>query len=135
MPQTENTHEAPRTEAAVDAEATSTSSTEPSIFAQQFSAAEGGMATDMYCPSCGEEISGSFLPVFRCPHCEILIFRDEKGNVTNYEQKHTCPECGNIFGDMTEEAPTEFRRICHSLEQNTESVFLGLDRAMSRFFS
>jgi predicted RNA-binding Zn-ribbon protein involved in translation (DUF1610 family) len=90
------------------------------VFVQEYSAEEGGITTDMYCPGCGEEIEGSFLPMFRCPHCDILIFRDDKGNVTNYEQKHTCPECGHSFGDMTDEAPTEFRRMVRNFEQKTE---------------
>lgn len=65
----------------------------PDIFSQQYSAEEGGMPTEIFCPSCGEEISGSYLPCFRCPHCSTLMFRDERGIVITYEQMHTCPEC------------------------------------------
>ena len=111
------------------------SSVHTSIFSQQYSASEGGISTDMFCPTCGDTISGTFLPIFRCPHCEILIWRDDKGHVTNYERKHTCPECGHTFNDMTDEAPTEFRRACRNLEQKAEGVFLGLDRIMNRILA
>lgn len=105
------------------------------VFSSQYSAGEGGMATDMYCPGCGEEIFGSFLSIFMCPHCQIQIWRDEEGNVTHFEQKHTCPECGHTFGDMTDEASTEFRKMCRNIEQKAEGVFLGLDRIVNRIFS
>lgn len=111
------------------------SSNHQSFFAQQYSSSEGGMLTDMYCPGCGEEISGSYLPVFMCPHCEIQIWRDDKGNVTHHEQKHTCPECGHVFGDLTDEAPTEFRRMVRNFEQKAESAFMGLDRIVNRILA
>lgn len=111
------------------------SSTLNNNLAQQYSSDESGMPTDMYCPACGEEISGSYLTTFKCPHCDIHIWRDDKGNITNYEQKHTCPECGHTFSDMTDEAPTEFRRVIRNFEQKAEGVFLGLDRIVNRIFS
>ncbi|MEI6207677.1 MAG: hypothetical protein WCP20_12915 [Desulfuromonadales bacterium] len=107
----------------------------PSMLAQQFSAADGGMVTDMYCPVCREEIFGTYLPIFECPHCEVKIWRDDKGNVTSYEQKHTCPECGHTFGTWTDDAPSEFCRTVRNFEQNAEGVFLGLDRMVNRLFS
>jgi len=63
------------------------------------------------------------------------MFRDDKGHVTNYEQKHTCPECNHAFSDMTYEAPSEFRRACRNLEQMTEGVMLGLDRIVNRILA
>jgi predicted RNA-binding Zn-ribbon protein involved in translation (DUF1610 family) len=122
-------------EATADTDKNTASSLHPNFFAQQYSTEEGGIPTDMYCPACGEEIRGSHLPIFMCPHCENQIWRDDNGNVTNYEQKHTCPECGHTFGDMTDEAPTEFSRIVRNFEQKTESVFLGFDRIVNRIFA
>ena len=117
------------------AENQTSSSIQSNVFAQQYTAEEGGVPTNLYCPDCGEEIEGTFLTIFRCPHCDILIFRDDKGNVTNYEQKHTCPECGHTFGDMTDEAPTEFRRMVRNFEQKTEGVMLGFDKIISRILA
>ena len=105
-----------------------------SIFARQYSASEGGMDTDLHCPGCGEQINGSYLPIFRCPFCDIQIWRNDRGIITNYEQKHTCPECGHTFGELTEEAPTEFKRMCRTFEQKTEGVFMELDRIVNRIF-
>lgn len=122
-------------EAATDATTVEATPNSPGIFAQEYSAEEGGKPTEIYCPACGEEINGSYLPMFRCPHCAILIFRDENGNVTNHEQKHTCPECGHTFGEMSDEAPTEFRRMCRNLEQKTEGVMLQLDRFVTRLLA
>jgi predicted RNA-binding Zn-ribbon protein involved in translation (DUF1610 family) len=128
-------------ESSIQEEATTTtrinsgSPLHPNFFAQQYTAAEGGVPKDMYCPSCGEEISGFHLPIFMCPHCENQIWRDDKGNVTNYEQKHTCPECGHRFGEITDEASTEFRKVVRNFEQKAESAFLGLDRIVNRIFS
>lgn len=107
----------------------------PSIFAQQFTPGEGGVPTDMYCPACREEIFGTYLPIFECPHCEVKIWRDDKGNVTSYEQKHTCPECGHIFGKWTDDPPSEFSRAVRDFEQKAECVFLGLDRIVNRIFA
>jgi hypothetical protein len=39
----------------------------------------------MNCPNCDEEIGGSYLPVFKCPHCESQIWRDESGDVISFE--------------------------------------------------
>ncbi len=61
---------------------------------QQHPSSKGGMSTDMFCPSCREEICGFYLPTFRCPHCSSMIWRDEEGNVTNSEYHQACPECG-----------------------------------------
>lgn len=127
--------ESSRDEARITGDDNQATSACPNVFAQKHSAEEGGMPTDIYCPACGEEISGSYLPMFRCPHCDVLIFRDDKGNVTNYEQKHTCPECGHIFGEMSDEASTEFRRMVRNFEQKTESAILGLDKIVSRIFA
>ena len=69
----------------------------PSFLARQYSASEGGVQTDMNCPNCDDEISGSFLPVFRCPHCESQIWRDEDGDVTSYENKNVCQESSRGF--------------------------------------
>ena len=102
------------------------------IFSQQYTPDEGGVPTEIFCPSCGDEICGSYLPLFRCPHCNILIFRDEDGHVTNYEQQHTCPQRGHTFGEMTDEAPTEFRRFCRDIEQKTEGVMIQLNRFVER---
>lgn len=107
----------------------------PGFFARQYPAEEGGMATAMYCPSCGGEIHGSYLPVFTCPHCEIFIFRDDRGAVTMYEQKQTCPECGHSFAVMIDEIPTEFRRVSRDLERVVEGAVLGLDRIAKELFS
>lgn len=62
--------------------------------AQQHTFSEGGIKTDLTCPSCREEVFGIYLPTFKCPHCEIMIWRDETGNITNYENQFACPECG-----------------------------------------
>ena len=132
--ETEATDDRPN-ESASNAGKSTESTITSNIFAQQYSAEDGGIPTDMYCPACGEEIEGSFLPMLRCPHCNILMFRDDKGNVTSYEQKHTCPECGHNFGDMTDEAPSDFRRACRNVEQKVEGVMLGLDRVVQRFLS
>jgi len=70
------------------------------VFTRQYSESQGGVATDLFCPSCGDTISGTYLPIFRCPHCEILIWRDDQGTVTHYEQRHTCPECCHAFNKM-----------------------------------
>jgi chromosomal replication initiator protein len=70
-----------------------TSTQSPVFLARQYSSSEGGVLTDMLCPNCSEKIKGSFLPVFRCPHCESRIWRNEDGNVTSFENKHACPEC------------------------------------------
>lgn len=105
------------------------------ILMQQVSEDEGGVPTDMYCPGCREEIHGSYLPIFFCPFCEIQIWRDDSGTVTNYEQKHTCPDCGHTFGELTDAAPNDFQRMVRSFEQKTESVFLGLDRIVNRIFA
>jgi predicted RNA-binding Zn-ribbon protein involved in translation (DUF1610 family) len=102
---------------------------------QQYSSQEGGVPTDMYCPSCREEICGSYLPIFECPHCDVKIWRDDKGNVISYEQKHTCPECGHTFGAWTDDAPTDFCRTVRNFEQKAEGVFLGLDRIVNRMFA
>jgi len=105
------------------------------ILMQQVSEDEGGVPTDMYCPGCREEIHGSYLPIFFCPYCEIQIWRDDSGTVTNYEQKHTCPDCGHTFGELTDDAPNDFQRMVRSFEQKTESAILGLDRVFSRIFT
>ena len=105
------------------------------IFSQQYSAEEGGMPTEIFCPSCREDIRGSYLPCFRCPNCSTLIFRDDRGIVISYEQTHTCPECGHTFGEMSTEASSEFRRFCRNLEQKTERVMLQLDRFVSQLLA
>jgi predicted RNA-binding Zn-ribbon protein involved in translation (DUF1610 family) len=107
----------------------------PSFLSRQYSADAGGMDTCMCCPFCGKEIRGSYLPIFKCPHCEILIWRDEKGDVISYEQRHTCPECGYSFSTMSDESSTDFRRICHSFEQKTEGVLLRLERMFRETFA
>ena len=104
------------------------------FFAKQYSANECGIPTDIYCLACGEKIYGSFLPTFKCPHCEILICRDDSGNITNFEQRHTCPECGHRFSKMADKALTEFRRRCVNFEEKTEEVFLEFDRILNRLF-
>lgn len=106
-----------------------------SVFTKQFSESEGGIPTDLFCPDCGDTICGTYLPIFRCPHCEILIWRDEDGTVTYYEQKHTCPECGHSFNGMAEEEPNEFRRACSNLEQKVEEVFKEIDHIVDRFLA
>jgi len=58
----------------------------PSFLARQYPVSEGGMETDLDCPGCDKEISGSYLPVFKCPHCESQIWRDNNGDVTHCEQ-------------------------------------------------
>ena len=120
---------------APDPTAAASNQNSPGIFSQQYSADEGGMSTEIFCPSCGEEIRGSYLPCFRCPHCSTLIFRDERGIVISYEQTHTCPECGHTFGEMSEEAPTDFRRFCRNFEQKTEGVILQLERFVGRLLA
>jgi predicted RNA-binding Zn-ribbon protein involved in translation (DUF1610 family) len=129
------TKEPAREETTDNTEKSTATDLHSNVFAQQFTAEEGGVSTDIYCPSCGEEINGSYLPIFVCPSCEIQIWRDTNGNVTHFEQKHTCPECSHTFGDLTDEAPTEFRRACRNLEQKAEGVFLGLDRIVNRMFA
>jgi predicted RNA-binding Zn-ribbon protein involved in translation (DUF1610 family) len=134
--QSASTLKEPATEESADITGADSASPPPSnIFAEQHSAIEGGIPTDLYCPACGEEISGSYLPMFRCPHCNILMFRDDKGHVTNHEQKHTCPECGHAFSDFTDDAPSDFRRACRNLEQKAEGVMLGLDRIVNRILA
>ena len=125
----------PSPEPAVDATVATPTPNIRGVYAQQYSKEEGGMTTEIFCPACGEEICGSYLPLFRCPHCDIMIFRDDKGQVTNHEQKHTCPECGHTFGEMSDEAPTEFRRFCRTFEQKTEGVMIQLDRFVSRLLA
>ncbi|MEI6207676.1 MAG: hypothetical protein WCP20_12910 [Desulfuromonadales bacterium] len=57
----------------------------PSFLARQYSACDGGVQAEMNCPACDEEICGSYLPVFNCPHCESQIWRNESGDVISYE--------------------------------------------------
>jgi predicted RNA-binding Zn-ribbon protein involved in translation (DUF1610 family) len=132
---TENDRNEPAKEKPTDNSEKNTASTHPGILAQQCTVADGGMATDMYCPACREEIFGTYLPIFECPHCAIKIWRDDKGNVTSYEQKHTCPECGHTFGAWSEDAPNDFCRVVRNFEQKAEGVFLGIDRMVNRIFA
>ena len=53
----------------------------PKSYPQQCTPDEGGMRTDIYCQICGGEISGSYLTIFKCPHCKVQIWRDDKNNV------------------------------------------------------
>lgn len=134
-PAEDRTQEPARKESTDNIEKSTTSTRHPSIVAQQFSVCEGGVPTDMYCPACREEIFGTYLPIFECPHCDVKIWRDDKGNVTSYEQKHTCPECGHSFGKWTDDPPSEFARTVRNFEQKAESAFLGLDRIVNRLFA
>jgi hypothetical protein len=59
---------------------------QPSILTKQYSPYDGGVPTEMECPDCEEEITGSYLPVFKCPHCDCQIWRDNNGDVIHYEQ-------------------------------------------------
>ena len=104
------------------------------FMARQYTAAEGGVQTDMKCPECGTEIIGTYLPIFNCPHCDIQIWRDEKGNAINFEMIHTCPECNHSFNDTANDASSEFRKMCRTIEQQLEGVFNRLDHVVGHLF-
>lgn len=56
------------------------------LLAQEFSTEEGGIEIDILCPECRELISGSYLPMFHCPHCDIMIGIDpEDGEIMYYQ--------------------------------------------------
>jgi len=59
------------------------------VNAQQYSDDEVGMRINMYCPTCGNEISGFYLTIFKCPYCKILIWRDDESNVNIPAQSST----------------------------------------------
>lgn len=82
----DSTKETAKNETNDTPETETTSPQFPSFLARQYPISEGGMQTDMDCPNCEEEISGSYLPVFKCPHCESQIWRDNNGDVTHCEQ-------------------------------------------------
>jgi len=63
----ERTNEPASEEAADNSEESSVASSHSNILSQQFTADEGGVQTDMYCPACREEIFGTYLPIFECP--------------------------------------------------------------------
>lgn len=65
--QSDNQPEEPVREEAADSTGNGASTPHSNIFAQQFTADDGGVPTDMYCPGCREEIHGSYLPIFFCP--------------------------------------------------------------------
>jgi hypothetical protein len=78
-------------------------SDEPRLLAQQYSAEEGGIEIDILCPECRELVQGSYLPIFRCPHCDIMIAIDpEDGEIMYHEQggEEYCAECGHSSRKM-----------------------------------
>ena len=77
-PLEERTKEPAGEESPDNTEKSTVTSLHSNILAQQFTADEGGVPTDMYCPACREEIFGTYLPIFECPHCEVKIWRDDK---------------------------------------------------------
>jgi len=60
----ERTNEPAREETTDNSGESSATSSHSNILAQQYTANEGGVRTDMYCPACLEEIFGSYLPIF-----------------------------------------------------------------------
>lgn len=69
---------------------------------QETSPEEGGVEVDMLCPDCRELIQGTYLPMFRCPECEVAIFLDEDGELIAHERNtgHVCDECGAANREM-----------------------------------
>lgn len=59
----ERTNEPARKETTDNREEFTATSQHSNILAQQFTADEGGVQTDMYCPACREEIFGTYLPI------------------------------------------------------------------------
>lgn len=101
-----------------------------SFFAQQVSAEEGGCHIDMLCPHCREQITGSYLPSFSCPHCESFIVTDGNGEVAMFQgEEETCPECGHVFRRVENLMfETGFRKGMRKVED----FVLGLDQVFSR---
>lgn len=74
----------------------------PSLLTLECSKDEGGIDVDILCPDCRELIVGTYLPMFRCPHCEVVIFLDEDGELIAHERNNgsVCSECGAANREM-----------------------------------
>ncbi|TLM69234.1 MAG: hypothetical protein FDZ69_00235 [Deltaproteobacteria bacterium] len=85
------------------------------------------MDVDILCPSCRELIVGTYLPMFRCPHCEVMIVLDqEDGELIAYERNSgpSCSECGAANREMI--------TIC--LENDAQRLFRRADDFVRRLF-
>ncbi len=92
--------------------------------------AEHGQEMDLLCPECSRPIDGTYLPIFRCPHCDVMICVDEQGSVLWHQGEETsCPECGHTYRTVVMDMDqSPFRRFTRKIED----FVLGLDHVVQR---